>query len=174
VDWRQQLREFVQEQCQGRDESTWRKPNRRYIGDDVYMPSMISETMGELVVGMDTSGSCFDGTVISAFASEMKAIIESVRPDKTRAVYWDSDVNGEQVFEGDQFAVSNLRPKGGGGTDGSVLFDYLREKSIRPQAIVQFTDGYVGDWGRSDVPTLWVVISPNISAPWGRTIHMEV
>jgi hypothetical protein len=54
-----------------------------------------------------------------------------------------------------------------------VLFNYLRKKRITPQAIVQFTDGYVGDWGRSDVPTLWAVTS-DIKAPFGTTIQLEV
>lgn len=60
VNWREQLREFVRETCQGRDESTWAKPNRRFLSDDVYLPSMISEHIGELVVIFDTSGSCLD------------------------------------------------------------------------------------------------------------------
>lgn len=173
-DWRQLLREFVQEQCQGRDESTWRKPNRRFIGEDVYMPSSISEQMGELIVAMDTSGSCFSGTVITRFVSEMAAIVHDVSPEKTRAVYWDYSVRGEQVFERGQFAVQSLKPRGGGGTNGAALFDHIKKNNLRPQAIVQFTDGEVGDWGRSDIPTLWVITNPRIRAPWGTTIHMEI
>ena len=38
------------------------------------------------------------------------------------------------MFEDGQFAVQDLKPKGGGGTDGAVLFDYLREKNINPAA----------------------------------------
>jgi len=174
VDWRQQLREFVQEQCQGRDESTWRKPNRRYIGDDVYMPSMISETMGELVVGMDTSGSVYTSGTVSQFASEIAAIVEQVKPSKVRVLYWDVDVRAEQVFEDGQFAFAALKPSGGGGTDGSAVSRYLAENHITPAAIVQLTDGYVGDWGTQIAPTLWVITERHISAPLGRTVHMDV
>lgn len=175
VDWKSQLREFIQETCQGRDESTWKRPNRRFIGDDIYMPSMHSERIGELVVGWDTSGSCFTGTVIDRVASELAAIVEQVKPSKVRLILWDSEVLGEQVFEDGQFAVSQIEVKGGGGTDGSVLFDYLREKQIRPQAIVQITDGEVGSWGTTDVPTLWGILdNKHITAPYGTTIHIEV
>jgi hypothetical protein len=59
-------------------------------------------------------------------------------------------------------------------SDGSVLFDYLRDKNIRPDAIVQFTDGYVGDWGQTDVPTLWGITSADITAPFGTSVHVEV
>lgn len=173
VDWRKALREFVQEMCQGRDESSWRKPNRRYLSDDIYMPSMQGITMTELVIGFDTSGSCFGTDEMTRFVSEIKTIIEQVKPSKVHVIYWDTQVAGHQIFEDSQFAVQDLKPKGGGGTDGSVLFDYLKEKRITPQAIVQFTDGYVGDWGNTTVPTLWAVTSDMV-APFGTTIHIEI
>lgn len=173
VDWRKALREFVQEMCQGRDESSWRRPHRRYLSDDIYMPSMQGITMTELVIGFDTSGSCFGTDEMTRFVSEIKTIIEQVKPSKVHVIYWDTAVAGHQIFEDGQFAVQDLKPKGGGGTDGSVLFDYIKEKRITPQAIVQFTDGYVGDWGSTTVPTLWAVTSDMV-APFGTTIHIEI
>jgi predicted metal-dependent peptidase len=53
-----------------------------------------------------------------------------------------------------------------------VLFDYLREQRINPDAIVQFTDGYVGDWGNTNVPTLWA-ITTDVVAPFGTTVRVE-
>ncbi len=173
IDWKKVLREFITETCAGRDESSWRKPNRRYLGMDIYMPSMVGTTMTELVIGFDTSGSIFGGNEMTRFVSEIKTIVEDVKPSKVHVIYWDTEVAGHQTFEDGQFAVQDLRIKGGGGTDGSVLFDYLRDKNLNPQAIVQFTDGYVGDWGRSDVPTLWAVTS-DLQSPWGTTIKVEV
>ena len=173
VDWRKVLREFVTETCAGRDESSWRKPNRRYLGMDIYMPSMVGTTMTELVIGFDTSGSIFGGNEMTRFVSEIKTIIEDVKPSKVHVIYWDTAVAGHQTFEDGQFAVQQLNIKGGGGTDGAVLFNYLRSKRTTPQAIVQFTDGYVGDWGRTDVPTLWAVTS-DLKAPFGTTIKVDV
>ena len=173
IDWKKVLREFITETCAGRDESSWRKPNRRFMSYDVYMPSMVGTTMTDLVIGFDTSGSIFGGTEMDMFASEIKQIIEDIKPSKVHVIYWDTAVAGHQTFEDGQFAVQDLKPKGGGGTDGSVLFDYLREQRLTPQAIVQFTDGYVGDWGKTDVPTLWAV-STDLVAPFGTTIRIEV
>lgn len=173
IDWRAALRDFVQEVCAGKDESSWRRPNRRYLADDVYMPSLSGVTLAELVVGFDTSGSCFGSEEMTRFVSEITTIIEQVKPSKTHVIYWDSNVRGMQTFEDGQFAVQNLKPMGGGGTDGSVLFDYLRSNNINPTAIVQFTDGYVGDWGTSSWPTLWAVTS-NKRAPFGTTIKLDV
>ena len=173
VDWRKALRDFITETCAGRDESSWAKPNRRFLSDDVYMPSMVGTTLNELVVGFDTSGSVFGGSEMTRFVSEITTIIEQVKPSKIHVIYWDTAVAGHQTFEDGQFAVQNLKPKGGGGTDGAVLFNYLRKKRITPDAIVQFTDGYVGDWGKTDVPTLWA-ITTDMTAPFGTTISLEV
>ena len=40
VDWREALREFVTSFCMDKDESTWRRPSRRWIDQDIYMPSL--------------------------------------------------------------------------------------------------------------------------------------
>lgn len=174
VDWKKALRDFIQETCAGRDEATWRRPNRRYLSQDIYMPSMQGVTLNELVIGFDTSGSVFGGDEMTRFVSELKVIIEQVKPSKCHVIYWDTAVAGHQTFEDGQFAVQNLKVKGGGGTDGSVLFDYLREKNLNPQAIVQFTDGYVGSWGNTDIPTLWAITTSGIAAPFGTSIDLSV
>ena len=171
VDWRKVLRDFIQETCSGRDESSWARPNRRFLSEDIYMPTMLGMTMTELVIGFDTSGSVFGSHEMTLFASETTRVIEDVKPSKVHVVYWDTDVVGHQTFEDGQFAIQDLKPKGGGGTDGAVLFDYLRDKNIHPQAIIQFSDGYVGDWGRSDCPTMWA-LTTDLKAPYGVTINL--
>lgn len=174
VDWRKLLREFVTEYCAGRDESSWRRPNRRYLSQDIYMPTMVGTTITHLVVGIDTSGSIWGSPEMDQFAAELKRIVEDVHPQRVDVIYWDTDVAGHQTFEDGQFAIGNLKPRGGGGTDGSALFRYLAEKRIKPDAIVQLTDGYVGDWGQTDVPTLWGITTKGTTAPFGTSIHLEV
>lgn len=172
VDWREQLRQFVSEQCQGRDESTWRRPNKRYIGDGTYMPSSISESVGPLVLGIDTSGSCFDSGTVTRFVSELQAIVDTVNPESIRVVCWDWEVRTDQTFDQSQFDVPSLKVRGGGGTSGDVLFSHLRKEQARCSAVIQFTDGEF-QWPRPyDTPTLWVITNRNITAPWGQTIHL--
>lgn len=175
VDWRQQLAEFVREAVRTREESSWRRPNRRFLVDDVYLPSLDGQGVGELAIGIDTSGSCFGGPEMSRFVSELQAIVQTVKPSRVHVVYWDAKVTGHQTFEGEAFDVSTVKPKGGGGTDAAVLFDYLRAKRIQPVAIINFTDGMVGgSWGRADCPVLWAITSPRITASFGRTLHIDL
>lgn len=132
VDWRKVLRDFVTETCAGRDESSWRRPNRRFIADDVYMPSVIGTQMSELVIGFDTSGSCFGGADMTRFVSEIRTLLEDVKPAKCRVVYWDTEVTGEQVFENGQFAVHSLKPKGGAGLGATCCLTTCVRRTSSP------------------------------------------
>ena len=98
VDWRDALREFVSSAMKGKDEFTWRKLNKRQLANDLYLPSMENETIGEVVVAIDTSGSI--GSVeLTEFATELVSIIELAMPDSVRVIWWDAQVHGEQMFK---------------------------------------------------------------------------
>ena len=159
VDWRDEMRDFVTSSIKGKDEFTWRKLNKRNLVNDILSPSVENETIGELVVSIDTSGS-IGSEQITEFATELVSICELCSPDKVRVLWWDTDVHGEQVFEGDYKAIAQmLKPMGGGGTHVSCVNHYINEQKINAECVIVFTDGYV----ESDIawnipsPTLWMV-----------------
>jgi predicted metal-dependent peptidase len=178
VNWREILREFISSVCTGNDYSTWRKPNRRYLGAGHYLPSGISESIGELVIAIDTSGS-IGREELSVFMQEVTGICLSVHPERVRVLYWDTQVCREEVYKQDELGnlVKSTKPAGGGGTAVSCVPDYMAAKGIKPQAVVVFTDGYLGnDWGKGKwtVPVLWC-IDGNDSArpPMGKYVHIK-
>lgn len=177
VDWREVFREFVQSAMRGKDEYTWRKMNKSYLANNMYLPSMHSETMGELVVAIDTSGS-IDNEQISEFASELASICETCSPDKVRVLWWDTKVHGEQVFEGNYDDIAKmLKPKGGGGTHVGCVSNYIIKSSINAEALVIFTDGYVENNPKWEVttPTMWFVTQNSSFVPpaGGRCVTVE-
>lgn len=177
VDWKEALREFVSSVCNGKDESTWRKPNRRWLQHDIYMPSTISETMGRVVVAIDTSGSINDDAV-NRFLSEVVAIMDNVNPEMVDLIYWGSDVVGHEVYgmgDADKMKVST-KPVGGGGTSPSCITAYLKDKNIVPECAIVLTDGYVGgDWGGHwTSPVLWAIVGGCKDVPTvGSAIYVE-
>jgi len=177
VDWREVLREFVKATCNAKDTSSWRRVNRRFLSTGTYMPSMIGEKVGHLVIGIDTSGS-IGGSELAEFLSEVKAIAEDVNPEVVDLLYWDCDVAAHEVYEGSEVSniVSSTKPKGGGGTSPSCVSKYLKEKGIKPECIIMLTDGYVGsDWGSDwTAEVLWCIVGGNTDvAPNGKTVHVE-
>jgi predicted metal-dependent peptidase len=177
VDWREALREFVSSVSSGKDDSTWRKPNRRWLQHDIYMPSTISESMGRLVVAPDTSGSIRDED-INKVLSEVVSLMNNVNPEIVDLLYWDSAVAGHEVYgigDGDKLMAST-KPKGGGGTNPSCITDYMKERNIKPECAIVLTDGYVGgDWGGDwDCPVLWVIIGGCKDVPSkGSVIYLD-
>jgi len=173
IDWREVLREFVTASCKGKDEYTWRKFNRRLIPSDLYVPTVENETIGEVVVAIDTSGSIGQDQ-INAFASELVSICESVNPDSLRVLWWDTKVHGEQKFTEDYGNIGALlKPLGGGGTKVSSVAEYINEEKIEAECVIVFTDGYVESdvvWNISS-PTLWFITeNKNWEVPCGKKV----
>lgn len=177
VNWRDELREFITSTCAGHDYSTWRKPNRRYVGMGMYMPSGITERVRDIVIAPDTSGSTFAPGVLPAFLSEAQAICKTVKPEKAHIIYWDTSVCGHEEYEEDELdtMINSTKPKGGGGTTVSCVGEFMAQKNIKPQAVVVLTDGYLGnDWGVWDCPVLWCVIdNPSCLPPNGKVVHIK-
>lgn len=176
VDWRDVLREFVKATCNAKDTSSWRRVNRRYLSGDVYMPSLIGERVGHLVLGIDTSGSV-GNKELAEFLSEVQSIAKDVHPDKVDLIYWDGEVAGHEEYSSSQVdsIITSTKPAGGGGTDPTCVMRYLKEKAIKPEAIIMLTDGYIGEWGNEwDAPILWTIVGGNKEfAPVGKTIHVK-
>jgi predicted metal-dependent peptidase len=180
IDWREALREFVSSFCNAKDTSSWRRVNRRMLAQDVYMPSLVGEKVGHIVVGIDTSGS-IGVQELNTFLSEVKSIVEDVHPDALDLIYWDGAVAAHEVY--DMATMSNLvsstKPMGGGGTDPTCMMHYLKEKNIKPECIIQLTDGYINNWGDQwEAPILWVITESNynsnkIVSPVGKTVHIK-
>lgn len=177
IDWREVLREFVKATCSNKDTSSWRRVNRRFLSTGNYMPSMIGEKVGHIVVAIDTSGS-IGGPELAEFLSEVKGIAEEVSPEVVDLIYWDGDVAGHEKYEGAEVSniVSSTKPRGGGGTDPSCVSKYLRDENIKPECVIVLTDGYVPNWGDEwTAPTMWVISGGNTSAvsDHGKTIYLE-
>ena len=176
VDWREQLREFVSSTAVGKDISTWQRVNRRWLQHDVYMPSTITETVGRIVVAVDTSGS-IGGPELTKFLSEVQGICINVMPEKVDLLYWDTEVAAHEVYAQEQLAKlsSSTKPAGGGGTDVACVAKYLKDNQIRPECVIVLTDGYIyGDWGVWNAPVLWTIVGGNkVVPPMGTTIHLD-
>ena len=159
IDWRDVMRDYLIEQTSGKDDSSWRMYNRRYVDLGVYLPTTEDESAGEIGIGIDTSASVSE-TMLSEFLAETIAMCKSVSPSRVRIMFWDTDVEREQVIEGDMSRMSDtFKVAGGGGTRAGCVSDYIKDKGYRFDALIMFTDGYVERDIRWQVstPTLWVI-----------------
>jgi predicted metal-dependent peptidase len=159
IDWREVLQDFWNSHVRGADEYTWRKFNKRRVADDIYLPSAINETIGEVILAIDTSGS-IDNTDIAKVASRIQELCDTLPPERIRILWWDTEVHGEQVFEGNYSEIGRmLKPIGGGGTRARCVSDYIVKNNLNADCMVVFTDGYVEDpviWN-TNIPAIWII-----------------
>ena len=176
VDWRDVLREFVTTTCAGNDYGTWARPNRRFMGAGVYMPSPISEQVEELVIAADTSGS-IGRRELTVMLSEIASIADAVKPSRIRLLYWDTSVSGDERYEQHELhtMVQRTKPVGGGGTDVTCVPAYMKDHKVTPQAVVVLTDGELyGGWGQWSCPVLWCVLDNKQAVPdVGQVLHLK-
>ena len=182
VNWREVMREFITETCRGTDDSTWRQPSRRHMAMGILRPSGITERVGELVIGIDTSGSIGQQELTKCL-SEIKGVCDTVKPESVRILYWDTKVCSEEVYGDVAGACGSLeqltqttKPKGGGGTNVQCVPDHIQANNINAQAVIVLTDGYLGgDWGAWTMPLLWGILDNKSARPTiGKTLHINL
>lgn len=168
VSWASELRRFMQ--SLSRNDLSWNKPNRRFIGSGLYLPSARSETMGTMVIVNDTSGSTFHAQ--KNFFAELEAIIEETKPE--RVIYIMQDTRITSVAELEPGDTIPCQIKGMGGTDFRPVFKYLDEQSIDPACMVFLTDldGPFPDEEPS-YPVLWAACGTSNKAPFGEVISID-
>ena len=168
VDWRDVLQRFVVK-CRS-DQRSWARPNRRFLSQGLYLPSVSGESLGEIAFAVDCSGSIGQDE-INQFASEITTVWQDQRPTKVHVIYFDSEVSHYDEFGQDDEPV--VKPHGGGGTAFSPVFKYMMGHGIEPVACIFLTDLCCDDFGDApDYPVLWVSTHDD-KAPFGEVVMME-
>lgn len=177
VDWREVLRDFIASTCEGDEYATWARPNRRTLSQDVYTPDTYDESVNELVLAIDTSGS-IGQLALTSFLSEVTAICETVNPSRVRILYWGHEVAGDEVYESHELETlaKSTKPRGGGGTDVNCVTEYIHKNNITAQAVIVLTDGYLySGWGTWEHPVLWCIQNNRRAVPTnGQAVHITL
>jgi predicted metal-dependent peptidase len=178
VDWREVLRQFIKVHLRDRDSPSWRKAHKRYLWQDIILPSIIGKRIKRLGVCIDTSGSV-KGELLMAFLTELNSVIRSVNPDQVDVLYWDTEVNGHETYKGSMAkeVIGRTKPVGGGGTSPDCLPPYMESKRLQFDAIVMLTDGYMSAqprvWASVTAPVLWCLIgNKDFPIPCGKVVHI--
>jgi predicted metal-dependent peptidase len=176
VDWRAQLRDFVRSTCRKMEQSTWRRPNRRFLHQGIIMPTMQGKQIKSLGVCVDASGSMFCGspTPFQRVMSEIDGLTKQLGIDTLHLIYWDGAVCAHETYTPTSVGgwLKATQPRGGGGTNPACISPWLKEKGIKLDAAVVLTDGEVPGWGQWTVPVLWL-ITGKATASVGKTIRVE-
>jgi len=167
-DWKEELRRFIIRN--NKSDASWARPNRRLINQGLYLPSLHSEAMGELVVAVDLSGSVTEW--IADFCAELAAIKEETKPSKLTVLYFTDRVVKADTFNEDEELV--IKPCGSGGTDFRPLFAYIENHDLNPDCTIVLTDLIASSPKDAPLyPVLWAATDRSQKEPWGERIDLK-
>lgn len=175
LDWRKILNDFLQERiC----DYSFSPPDRRFSETDFFLPDFNEKeyVSKDVLFMVDTSGSINDKELSSVY-SEIKGAIEQFDGKLSGKLgFFDWDVKEPQPFENVD-DLTRIIPYGGGGTDFTVIFEYIKENYSNelPACVVIFTDGdgpYPDEEDTMSLPVLWIVNNNRHIPPFGKVIRI--
>lgn len=156
---------------------SWRRPNRRLLTHNLYLPSTDKEPrMGAVGIYRDSSGSCMDNATQAHFLGHINSIIEKCRPERVYVIDCDAQVEKVREYTLDDLPIlpGTANPMGGGGTSFAPPFRYIEEQGIELDVAIYLTD-MIGDFPDEapPYPTIWLSTSDVKEAPFGEVIQYE-
>ena len=158
------------------DESSWSYPNRRYVHSGVYMPSLRGyNSLGDIVLAMDSSGSIDDETWASYMAS-FRTLFEQYKRKEVTVVICDDRI--QKVCPNiSPEELENIKNLGGGGTDFRPVFDWLEAEGRNVDLLIYCTDlqcSYYPSF-QPQYPVVWAAwqsYSDRRMPPFGEVIRV--
>jgi predicted metal-dependent peptidase len=174
MNWRELLR--MQLESTIKSDYTWMRASRKGWHMDAVMPGMKLDPMIDIAVAIDTSGSIGEA-MLRDFLSEIQGIMDSFPAYKIHVFCFDTEVHNPAQYNSDNLdLITEYEPGGGGGTDFTAIYNYLKAEEIEPKRLVVFTDGYpFGSWGDENyTDTVWILHgTTTIEPPWGQYAYYE-
>jgi predicted metal-dependent peptidase len=151
---------------------SFKKPNRRFF-PKWHLPTLWGESLMDLVVAVDTSGSVSDSD-FNTFVSEVHTILRMMKPSKITFIQFDTGIRHVNEVRSVKELLS-LKFTGRGGTDVNEVLEWANKN--KPQLLMFFTDGEfrAPDISVKNSDVLWLIHNnKKFSAPFGKTIHYEI
>ena len=136
LDWRTLLRRYMTDAA--RSGYSWTLPNRRFIVDGLYLPSIRSEGIDTIAVIIDTSVS-LPAATLATFWSEVREIAAELQPETVIVLQVDAALQDAADYSAGELP-EEITLKGRGGTDFRPGFAWLAEQGLRPSCCLYFTD----------------------------------
>lgn len=162
--WWEILERFVQSRASQAE--SWSRPNRKFRRY-AYLPSMQPEpSMGELVVGIDVSGS-IGLEELQEFFGHVVGIAEQVHPERVHVLYTSTSVGAVDSFADGEELTLRSNPPSDGGTWMPAIHEWAEQNAPDADCIVIFTDGYTETMPEGGTPVVWVCTTNALSKKEG-------
>lgn len=173
VKWNYILNRLIRRTLSSNYTPSFKRTSRRY--GELVKGKIKNHKIDSIVVAVDTSGS-IDRNLHERF---MEEIILIRRMFKIEIRYIQCDTEVTQDIKLKRYTnVEDIAIEGGGGTDFRPVFDYIKQKNYKPNAILYFTDGQGTYPEKSNIDTLWIIdsedsLSYGCKPPFGYKLFLD-
>jgi predicted metal-dependent peptidase len=171
VDWRDRFRTTFDGIL--RSESSWSRPNRRFIQRGLYLPGWSRAGAGRIAFVLDTSGS-ISARELAVYTGNVLGLLEETGPEVIALIQCDTDVKQvDYIHAGDGF--DRIEVVGRGGTLFQPAFDWIADNAFDPRAIIYATDlGSADQPHDPGVPVIWLTPTRGRTMPFGTVIEVSI
>tara|TARA_Y100000034_G_C6897051_1_gene413790 strand:+ start:500 stop:1633 length:1134 start_codon:yes stop_codon:yes gene_type:complete len=164
VNWKKEVRWFINKLVLMGRKHTRMRPNRRY---GMIAPGTKRNYTSKLLVSFDTSGSVSDSQ-LEYFATELNGMIDHVQVD---FVQFDTRIHGKPAPYSKK--ASKIDIIGRGGTNFHPVIELADEQKY--DGLIVFTDGYAPFPDRPRTRVLWAVCEQDrdVAFPYGKKVVIE-
>jgi predicted metal-dependent peptidase len=156
------------------EDLTFARPHRRtYWETGVMMPTVRKDSVGNLIVGIDTSGSV-GANALSKFLYILNALADDLMPESITVITCDTAVKNVTRYDRGE-EIASVKVGGRGGTNCQPVFDMVRKESMPVDHMIYLTDMEIWDYPKAgpDYPVTWVSCDIDAKpAPFGQTTYL--
>ena len=167
--WQRILQKYLN--ASTKHDYSFRKPNRRFF-PTYLLPRMYSESLMDIAVAVDTSGSVSTEN-FNSFVSDISFILKHMKPAVLNLIQFDTAISTVTPIKSAK-ELSKVTFIGRGGTHIGDLMKWVNEH--KPKLLLVFTDGEFEFYqATTKVNTVWVIHNnPRFIAPFGKVIHYTI
>ncbi len=169
ANWRDILQRFINEKAF--NDWEWGTCHTRMLAQyGIVNPTLSSESLGHILIGVDTSGSVNEEQ-LAQFAGEINDVLENY-DCRVTVLYCDTEINRVEEFTSDDLPL-RLQAVGSGGTSAVEIYQYAEENNMNPACLIHLTDCYL-NWDALDFPGFPVLVAHNTSHTTGVPDWVEL
>jgi predicted metal-dependent peptidase len=171
VSWDEVLGNLILDKTSS-DDYNFNNPNRRYVHQDMYLPSIEKKPSPKGVIALDISGSVQKEDM--AFMQDaINNIIPVANFEELTILYCDDCIRKYDTYsQGEEVELDYIC---GGGTAYEPVFKYIDKQLDNDIAfLVYLTDGYCWDsFSEPDYPVIWATTGTSRYFKFGEVVDVE-
>lgn len=152
---------------------SFKRPNKRMLHQGIYLPSCYSEKLGTIYIATDESVSVTPEEY-KLYIGAIEDIQNNLEPSEINVIGFTTIVTHVTKVEKAN-DLDLLKKRTLGGTDVRCVFNYIKEKNIRPEVLIVFSDMETRLPDKPNYDVIWVCINnPNWKPPkYGKVIYVN-